>query len=183
MENYNGWNLPDPLGTSPIKLALREDRKEMVNFLLNSARRDATPAENLAAQKRFEDWNVPDENSGFTPLCDALRQGQSNIVETIVNLPNIDYDVKTKYGRTLAQEAVFGENVKCVEILAAQEKCECWNVPYSDGNTPVLMALKTNKMDILQTLLKCPRVDLSCRDVEGWSMVFRAIALNNKGKY
>ena len=40
--DYNGWNLPDPLGTSPIKLALKEDRKEMVNFLLNSARRDAT---------------------------------------------------------------------------------------------------------------------------------------------
>ena len=73
--------------------------------------------------------------------------------------------------------------MKSVETLAAQEKCKCWNVPDSDGDTPVLEALKTNKMDILQILLKCPRVDLSCRDAEGWSLVFRAIAMNNLGKY
>ena len=40
------------------------------------------------------------------------------------------------------------------------------------------MALKESKMDILQILLKCPRVNLSCRDAEGWSLVFRAIAMN-----
>ena len=70
-----------------------------------------------------------------------------------------------------------------METLAAQENCQCWNVPDSDGNTPVLKALKENKMDMLQILLKCPRVDLSCRDAEGWSLIFRAIAMNNLGKY
>ena len=60
--------------------------------------------------------------------------------------------------------------MKSVETLAAQEKCQCWNVPDSDGDTPVFKALKEDKMDILQILLKCPRVDLKIRDRNNCSL-------------
>ena len=83
--------------------------------------------------------------------------------------------IKTGTGKTLAQKAVKKDDVKCVEILAAQEKCECWNVPNSDGDTPVLMALKTNKMDVLQILLKCPQVDLNLKDKNGDSLIIVAL--------
>ena len=72
--------------------------------------------------------------------------------------------------------AVINGNVKSVETLAAQEKCLCWNVPdNNNGDTPVLMALKENKMDILQILLKCPRVDLNLKDEDGDSLIMVAL--------
>ena len=130
------------------------------------------------------DWNKRNR-WGQTPLYWALNNGHSLIVEIIVKQSNIDYNIKTIDGETLAQVAVMEGNVKSVETLAAQEKCQCWNVPDSDGDTPVFKALKTNKMEILEILLKSPSVDLNlnCMDYEGWSLAFRAIAMKNLGKY
>ena len=136
----------------------------------------------ILAETGRVDWNKRNKR-GRTPLYLALRRGRSDIVDIIVQQPNIDYNVKNNGGVTLAQLAVKKGNVKSVETLAATEKCECWNIPDSDGDTPVLMALKTHQMGILRILLKCPRVDLSCSDADGWSLVFRAIAMNNLGKY
>ena len=71
---------------------------------------------------------------------------------------------------------------RCVEILATQERFDCWNFPDSDGNTPIMKALKANMKEIVRILLRCPRVDLSCRDREGWSLVLRAIQRNKLGE-
>ena len=75
----------------------------------------------------------------------------------------------------MTQVAVSRGEVKYVETLAATEKCQSWNIPDTDGDTPVLMALKTNKMDILQILLKCPRVDLNIKDGSGDSLIMVAL--------
>ena len=90
--------------------------------------------------------------------------------------------MKTDYDEALAHAAVRNGKVKCVETLAAQERCDFWNVPNSDGDTPLMMALKKNKIDVVEILLRCPRVDLSCRNREGWSLVFRAIQRNKLGE-
>ena len=83
---------------------------------------------------------------------------------------------------TLGQMAVWGGNVKCVETLAAQESFDSWNVPVSYGSLPILMALKEDKTEMVRILLNCPRVDLSCRDEEGWSPVSRAIQKKELGE-
>ena len=63
-----------------------------------------------------------------------------------------------------------------METLAAQEKFQNWNIPDSDGNTPVLKALKNfEEMDILEILLKCPRVDLNTKDKNGDSLIMVAL--------
>lgn len=122
------------------------------------------------------------ENSGrdwqsdcVTPLYLALNFEHSDIVEIIVKQPNIDYNVKDLEGGTLAQVAVTKGGIRCAETLAAQEKCQCWNVPDRDGDTPVLKALKTNQVDILKILLKCPRVDLNMKDKNGDSLIMVAL--------
>ena len=98
---------------------------------------------------------------GWTPLFRALYRGHSDIVGIIVQQPNIDFNVIVNSdGDTLGHAAVMGRSVKCVETLAAQEKFDCWNVPDSDGDTPIMWALKWNKMETVQILLRCPRVDL-----------------------
>ena len=99
-------------------------------------------------------------------------------MDIITQQPNIDYNFKTEDGETLAQVAVDGSGgyVKCVKTLAALEKCDCWDVPDKNGDTPVMKALKENKTEILEILVRCPRVDLCSRDKGGWSLVFRAIS-------
>ena len=116
----------------------------------------------------------------------TLYRGHSDIVDIIVQQPNVDFNVKTRADDTLALVAVWAGHVKCVETLAAQERCECWNIPDDingdKGNTPIMMALKKGKTEIVEILLQCPRVDLSCRDKEGWSLVFRAIQRKKLGE-
>ena len=135
----------------------------------------------ILAETGRVDWNWT-SIVGETPLCDALREDHSDIVDIIVQQPNIDYNVKTVLYGTLGQVAVWRGYVKCVEILAAQERCQCWNVPDWRGDTPIMWALKRDKTEIVEILLRCPRVDVSCRDREGWSLVFRAIQRNKLGE-
>ena len=87
-------------------------------------------------------------------------------MDIIVQHPNIDYNVKTEDGKTLAHAAVTGGDLKCVETLAAQERCDCWNVPDFRGDTPIMMALKEDKTEIVEILLEFPRVDVNVVDRE-----------------
>ena len=88
------------------------------------------------------------------------------MVDIIVQQPNIDYNVKTEGGETLGHAAVRGGDEKCVETLAAQERFDCWNVPYCWGDSPIIMALKGNMTEIVEILLRCPRVDLDVVDAK-----------------
>ena len=69
------------------------------------------------------------------------------------------------------EAAVSGGNVKSVESF------DCWNVPGLDVDI-----LKENKTEIVEVHLICPRVDVSCKDMEGWSLVFRAIQKKKLGE-
>ena len=138
----------------------------------------------ILAETGRVDWNKKDK-WGSTPLFWALLYGHSDTVDIIVQQSNIDYNVKTECGNTLAYAAVWTRydiRYKCVETLAAQERFDCWNVPYSNGYTPIMWALKRDWTEIVEILLRCPRVDLNCRNKEGWSLVFRAIQRNNLGE-
>merc|ERR1712150_91997 len=79
--------------------------------------------------------------------------------------------VKTGRGLTLAQIAVSGGDLKCVETLAAQERFNSWNVPDVKGDTPIMRALKENKINILKILSKCERVDLNKKNSEGSDII------------
>ena len=72
--------------------------------------------------------------------------------------------------------------MKCVETLAAQDRCYCWNVPDMEGNSPIMIALQRDRIKIVEILLRSSRVDLNCRDSEGWSLLFRALQKKKLGE-
>ena len=114
------------------------------------------------------DWNRGN-NIGRTPLYDALSKGDSSIVRTILAIPGVDYTVIDNYGYTLAHAAVGGCSecsVECVELLVGVEEVP-WNQKDNNGNTPLMRALKRNKLVIAKMLLQCPRVDITVVDDEG----------------
>ena len=58
----------------------------------------------------------------------------------------------------------------------------CRNVPDRRGDTSTKTDLNWNTTETVKILLRCPRVDLRCRDEEIWSLVFRAIQNKNLGE-
>ena len=135
----------------------------MITLQLYSNRQETECARILANTGKV-DWNKAD-SWGRTPLYWALEGGHSDKLDIILQQPNIDYNVKTEFGQTLGHTAVSRGGVKCVETLAAQERCQCWNVPDWRGDTPIIMALKEGKTEIIKILLRCPRVDLNVVDI------------------
>ena len=84
-------------------------------------------------------------------------------------VPHLNLSVTDWRGRNIAQIAVEeegGERLRCVEILSRDRRVE-WNIKNSDGDTPIMYCLKTNKMEKFCLLLNCPRVDLNTRDRDG----------------
>ena len=142
-------NYQTEAGVTAVHRACRESQTECVRILAETDR---------------VDWNKADE-WGRTPLSWALIKGLSDVVDIVLQQPNIDYNVKTGFGVTLAHAAVRGGDVKCVETLVAQERCDCWNVPNIHGDTPIMKAIKENKVNIFKILTKCERVDLNQKEI------------------
>ena len=90
----------------------------------------------LAATEQV-DWDKKDSR-GWTPLHVALHHGHSDVVGIIAKLAGVKFSLKSICGFTTAMFAVMGGNVRCVEILAEQENCDCWNIPDPVGDTPLL---------------------------------------------
>ena len=177
------------VGNSAIVTRLLQEDELDINYQVgdgvtaaHEASREGHPEiVRLLAETGKVDWNKKDM-FGLTPLYDALFRGYNDIVDIIVQQSNIDYNVKTEDDEALAQVAVKFGGVKCVETLAAQERFDCWNVPDKEGVTPIMMALKEGKTEIVDIILSCPRVDLSCKDRDGWSLLFRAFQMNDLGE-
>ena len=62
-----------------------------------------------------------------------------------------------------------------MELLAEQETYNGWNIPDDDGETPLMLAIRRDRTDILKVLLDCPRVDPNLKDKEGTSPFMKAI--------
>ena len=123
----------------------------------------------------------------FHGLYFALGSGCSEVVDILLKVPNIDYNLLAAgYDDTLGHASVQppASCEKCVKALAAKETYTLWNVHDSYGNTPLMDAVKRNWSEAVEILLQCPRVrvDLGDRDRQGWSLVFRAIQWGNLGK-
>jgi len=114
------------------------------------------------------DWNVR-TNRGVYPLTVAVMRGYADFLQTLLSVPHLDLSVTDGRGRTVAQIAVEeeeGERQRCVEILSRERRVD-WNIKNSDGDTPVMFCLKTNKIEKARCLINTPGVDLDTVDRDG----------------
>ena len=176
------------LGHSSVVARLVNEQNLNVNFQDENGATAACLAVNLglteciSALTRVDtvDWTKAD-NNGFTPLYWALHHGNTKIVDIIVSQSNINYNVMTNAGYTLSDAALGPRRgqlrrhiiepywrtparVDFMKMLARQEKYNNWNVADIDGDTPIMKAVKRNQSEIIEILLKCPRVDLDAVD-------------------
>ena len=126
------------------------------------------------------DWTKADKN-GYTPLFWALYREKTKIVNIIVSQSNIDYNVKTNDGYTLSDAATQWTNqsfaglvplcparLDFMRMLARQKKYNNWNVPNRWGDTPIMKAVRLNHPELVEILLKCPRVDLDTEHISSF---------------
>ena len=169
-------------------LTLAEDTKLDINAVDYEYDSAITAAENAAVMGHTEvirslaatglvDWNKTDRY-GCTPLYRALFSGHSDVVGIIVN-QDLNFSIQDVDGETVAMAAVLSANARSVEILAEEEKCDCWNIPDHSGDTPLMAAIKRNFVNILMILLNCPRVNPNIPDRHGDSPVMTAIKEKN----
>ena len=131
---------------------------------------------NILAENPTLDWNAGEPfYVTAIPIAGALQRGYADIVELLLSQPTLNLDVMCS-GSSLAHLAVEYETlksycyrrelnvsafpVKCVELLSKDPRVN-WNIRNTDGDTPVMVALKNQEKEMVKILLKTPGVDLS----------------------
>ena len=110
----------------------------------------------------------------MTPQLSKLW-GYADIVEILLSQPTLNLSRTNFDGRSVGHIAVeysflkrvhpeqlnvSAFPVKCVELLSKDPRVN-WNIRNTDGDTPVMVALKNQEKEMVKILLKTPGVDLS----------------------
>ena len=74
---------------------------------------------------------------------------------------------RKKQSERQSQILTVKQCVVCGEQCVIRDKRINWNIKDSDGDTPIMYCLKTNKMEMFCLLLNSPMVDLNTRDRDG----------------
>ena len=151
------------LAEKEIDIAFKDNKG---NSVLHYAAANCPSSIELLAKVPGLDWNEKNDH-GETPLFDGLRGGRDEVVETIISLPNIHYNVKSITGQTLAATCVTSEtrnNLKCLELLSGVDEID-WNIPDKNGEKLIMWCVKNKKFQKFKILLKCLVFDLNIQEV------------------
>jgi len=125
------------------------------------------------------DINEKDIN-GISPLLKAINQNRTEIVELLIDYANenqipIDINKKDDYGYYPLIKAINQNNFDIVFSIInyGYENKIDMNVKDINGNTPLTLSYKLNRLDIFKYLVKF--LDVNQTDSEGKSVLFYAI--------
>lgn len=81
---------------------------------------------------------------------------------------NPDMNIKDSSGRTALVHACIAENTEIVQYLSELPECDP-SLSDNDGNTPLMYAVRSRKIHVVQTLLRCfyDRLDVNATNNQG----------------
>lgn len=121
-------------------------------------------------------------NQGRCSLHFAAKDEQNTknneALKLLLNTPSIDVNIVDKRGRSAVYWAVDGDNIECLKLLLSHPSLTAPTLNmktkyygYGDyGYTPVMLAVRMNRLKHLELLVADPRVDLDTIDKEGRSL-------------
>ena len=145
--------IEDENGNSLLLEAVEKENLPIVNFLLE---RGANP--NLANEE------------GITPLMSAVSYNNSQMVQRLLEIPNINLNAQDARGVTpvhLAAAAQFQEPFALLIAPAVIARGLDVNLPDNKGNTPLIRLVNANNLPMLEALLGQPRVQIDARNENG----------------
>ena len=117
------------------------------------------------------DWNIRNGARGGYPIIISLIHGRIDIFEIILSVTELDLSVTDDIGRNIVQIAIQHRNnevsQRAVEILSRDKRVNCWNDKDKYGNTPLMYCLKSDKKELVQSLINTSAVDLNTEDRNG----------------
>ena len=119
---------------------------------------------------------------GNTPLIDACRRGNVNIVRRLCQVREINPNITTsRFRETALSYAIYRNEIECVKILSTLTHIPVdWNIRNIFGEYPIIMSLKYSEIEIFQILLSAPGIDLSVTDDIGRSIAYIAVQQYDK---
>lgn len=126
---------------------------------------------------------------GMNALSYAVKYNQAEVIDYLINVARVDSTITIPNHKLLDHDAinmllysVLTSNVYIVNLFLHGTNIDP-NQTDSDGNTPLLMAIKLNYLDIIDSLLKDPRTNPnkgnSNYDNQDTPLTFACILNNN----
>ena len=113
-------------------------------------------------------WTCTEHSNplGLTGLMLALSNKHNNVVQLLLNHPQIDVNIVNRaYGYCALHYAVNGHNHKGMAALLARQDLTTINQRSNHGRTPIMRALTgPTRVNCFNLLLAHPEVDLDTRD-------------------
>jgi len=98
-----------------------------------------------------------------TTLHIACKFGYIESTKTLLDLPEIQVNIKDKHGNTPLHSAVNNGKVEAVKLLLSHHSIDV-NVKNNEGNTPLHEAIKEGSLEIVQLLLEHKDIDFTIKN-------------------
>lgn len=159
-------NEKDIAGDTALHIAARNNQTEMIKELLN--------VHGLRANET--------NNKGLTPLHIAIVEHNGSVVQYLVNHNKININVISgNMRRTPLHTAIAFKYYEMVEYLTSHEKVSLSiNLKDALGYTPLHLAVKGGRSDIVQLLLKVKDIDVNSTDNSGDTPLHLAVACDQR---
>ena len=123
-----------------------------------------------------QDPNERDEDDGCTGLMLAVQNKQNEILELLIEQPEIDINCVSKKGNSVLHFACLNDNPWAIEKLGSDPRIKKLNSGNNVGITPLLGAVMLGNVDSVRELVKFPEINLfgSCdkgRTLLGYAVI------------
>ncbi|VUC33716.1 unnamed protein product [Clonostachys rosea] len=93
----------------------------------------------------------------------AAARGHEHVVSLLLELPNVDFNARTKSGQTALSLAAEKGHAHTVQSLLQKEGLDV-NMANTFGRTPLVLAVLGGHETIVKRLLELPDIDINARD-------------------
>jgi len=155
-------NTKDDYGSTGLMWAMINNHNSVVALLLS------TPNINVNQK----------DNQGWSALHFAAQWKNNETLKLLLNVPSIDVNIVAKNGYSAVHEAVYRHNIEGLKLLLSHPSLTALTLNQKDngtthgynGYTPVMLAVRWNRLEHLEVLVADPRVDLDITDKEEKSL-------------
>ena len=122
-----------------------------------------------------QDPNERDEDDGCTGLMHAVQNNENEILELLLEQPEIDINSVNEIGDTALHVAGYYGNLWAVKKLVSDPRIKTLNSRNNDGQTPLLKAVLMDNVDCVRELVKFPEINLFGCCSKGTTLLENAI--------
>lgn len=117
---------------------------------------------NAVLKRPDVDVNVKSKVNEITPLHVACREGNVEIINALLSRKEIDVTAECKDGYNALHQACFSGKAKAVEAILKTGKFDVNKEGGEKAETPLMIACRQASMEVIDLLLKQPKIDLTC---------------------